>query len=248
MSVALAESQHHSAQRPKMARAWGEVRVELHGHDQEHPSWSSSSFSRKSPAVPGHPVWVSRVATGGVAEALHGAHGGHLPFVQMLDASVSQMVDQLVAMIMHVDSVVPEQVIAVRKLSWPSRFPRAVLREPPTVVSLSLQQHLAEQNVVGAGGGSGHGLPGFLPAQSSSPSAADIPVPSRGFSGCLFGLHPGPSSTAPVTEQNVDIPVLRGGLQGFSSDQGPAAFSTIPPGDAFQFFSFPTEKSAEVTR
>ena len=79
------------------------------------------------------------------------------PFVQILDAPVPQMVDQLAAVLTHVDSLVPEQVIAVPKLSWPSRFPRRVLLEPqkaeqlvevPTVVSFSsLQQQTAEQNV-----------------------------------------------------------------------------------------------------
>ena len=47
-----------------------------------------------------------------------------------------QMVDQLVAMIKLVDSVVPEQIIAVPKISWPSRFPRTVLREPQKVEQL----------------------------------------------------------------------------------------------------------------
>ena len=40
------------------------------------------------------------------------------------------MVDQLVAVIKLVDSVLPEQIIAVPKISCPSRFPRTVLREP----------------------------------------------------------------------------------------------------------------------
>ena len=49
------------------------------------------------------------------------------------------------AVLSHVDSFVPEQVIAVRKILWPSRFPRTVLHEPqkaeqlvdaPTIVSL----------------------------------------------------------------------------------------------------------------
>ena len=41
-----------------------------------------------------------------------------------------QMVDQVVDMIKHVDSVVPGEVVAVPKISWPSRFLRTVLREP----------------------------------------------------------------------------------------------------------------------
>ena len=45
------------------------------------------------------------------------------------DVPESQMVDQLGAVIKLVDSVVSEQIIAVPKISWPSRFPRTVLRE-----------------------------------------------------------------------------------------------------------------------
>ena len=41
-----------------------------------------------------------------------------------------KMVDQLVAVIKLVDFVVPEEIIAMPKISWPSRFPRTVLREP----------------------------------------------------------------------------------------------------------------------
>ena len=52
------------------------------------------------------------------------------PMVPSLAVPEPQMVDQLVAMIKLVDSVVPEQIIAVPKISWPSRFPRTVLREP----------------------------------------------------------------------------------------------------------------------
>ena len=52
------------------------------------------------------------------------------PMVPFLAVPEPQMVDQLVAMVKHVDSVVPEQIIAVPKISWPSRFPRTVLCEP----------------------------------------------------------------------------------------------------------------------
>ena len=52
------------------------------------------------------------------------------PIVPSLAVPEPQMVDQLVAMIKHVDSVVPQQIIAVPRISWPSRFPRTVLREP----------------------------------------------------------------------------------------------------------------------
>ena len=56
--------------------------------------------------------------------------GDVAPVVPALGVPEPQMVDQLVAMIKVVGSVVPEQIIAVPKISWPSRFPRTVLREP----------------------------------------------------------------------------------------------------------------------
>ena len=90
----------------------------------------------------------------------------YAPVVQIMGTPVPQMVDQLVAIFSHVDSLIPEQVIAVPKISWPSHFPRTVLSEPqtaeqlvdaPTIVSLV---QVIEQTVdipVGAGGGSGYG-------------------------------------------------------------------------------------------
>ena len=52
------------------------------------------------------------------------------PMVPSLAVPESQMVDQLVAVIKLVDSLVPEQIVTVPKISWPSRFPRTFLREP----------------------------------------------------------------------------------------------------------------------
>ena len=163
----------------------------------------------------------------------------YAPVVQILGAPVPQMVDQLVAILSHVDSLVSEQVIAAPKISWPSRFPRTVLREPqkaeqlvevPTIVSLV---QVIEQTVdipVGAGGGSGNGgHQGFLPGQGFQPTlvpiaeSLTIPVPPP------FGLR---------------------GLQGLHPDPSSAAISSQPAGDAFQVF-FRTlrrrKKSAKVT-
>ena len=74
----------------------------------------------------------------------------------------------------------------------------------------------------------------FSPDRVSSPTVeqiVDIPVPGRtsGFGG-LQGLHRGQISTA-VSEQNVDTPAPRGGLQGFHPDQGSEAFCPDPHGD-----------------
>ena len=51
------------------------------------------------------------------------------PVVPALAVPEPQIVLQLVA-VLPVDSTVPEQIIAVPKISWPSRCPRTVLREP----------------------------------------------------------------------------------------------------------------------
>ena len=79
------------------------------------------------------------------------------PKMQFLEACVSQMVDQLMDAFRLLDSPVAEQVIAVPKISCPSRAARTVLVEPqvagqlvevPTAVSYSfLQQRTAEQDV-----------------------------------------------------------------------------------------------------
>ena len=102
---------------------------------------------------------------------------------------------------------VPERIMAMPKISSPSRPLRAVLSEPqmaeqlvevPTVVSPFFQfvQQNADIPVPGARGVPGYGgLQGFLPEQSSHPSdeqTIDIPVPWRGGSGSggLHGFHP----------------------------------------------------------
>ena len=119
--------------------------------------------------------------------------GDVAPVVPALGVPEPQMVLQLVAVLKPVDSPAPEQIIAVPKISWPSRFPRTVLREPqkaeqlveaPTLVSLV---EVIEQPVdipVRAWGGTGGRLQGFLPGQCSSSSVeeiADIPVPHHGI-------------------------------------------------------------------
>ena len=165
------------------------------------------------------------------------------------------------------DTVTPEHVIAVPKISWPSRPPRAVLSEPqmaeqlvevPTVVSPSFlsQSRTADIPVPGARGVPGYGgLQGFLPEQSSFPSVeqiTDIPVPGRGVSGngVLQGFHSGQGPLQRTVEQIVDIPVLGGGPQDFLPDPGSVAPSAVSREELFQVFfrTFPRgEKRAKVT-
>ena len=193
------------------------------------------------------------------------------PLVQILDAPVPQTVEQLPDVLRFFDRLmtVPEQVIEVPKIISEDVPMRAVLRatqlaeqlvEVPTIISYPmiallhalLAQRTVEQNVdipaVG-GGGTGGGLPGFLPGQNYSMTAEQIvdnPVPSRGFDEGLQGFPPGQSSAA-SSEQIVDIPVPHGGRHDLSPSS--ADFSN-PPDTANQgvFRTFPRlKKSAKIT-
>ena len=128
----------------------------------------------------------------------------YAPTVQNLDTPVPQMVDQLVAVLTHVDSLVPEQVIAVPKISWPSRSSRTVLSEPqkaeqlvevpPVVVaSFRLLQPVADIPAL-RGPFETRGLRGFLPGHYSlsAEPIVDNPVPrGRGDHGGHQGFLPG---------------------------------------------------------
>ena len=94
-------------------QGWGGgERVALHGQGPEDfllPSRCSSSCSEKSPAVggPSEPRPQERVLRH-TAEQI----GDVAPVVPALGVLEPQMVLQLVAVLKHVDSVVPEQIIA----------------------------------------------------------------------------------------------------------------------------------------
>ena len=165
------------------------------------------------------------------------------PMVPSLAVPVSQMVDQLVAMIKHVDSVVPEQIIAVPKISWTSRFsshcsPRAAV-EVPTVVFPFLQQpdaQIVDIPVLGARGTPGYGgLQGFHPRQGSQRTVeqiVDIPVPGG-------GPHADPGSAAPTAVSRDEL--VKGFLRTFpvgqrcgcrreSACEGARALELVDPG------------------
>ena len=76
------------------------------------------------------------------------------PGLQILDAPVPQMVDQLLSLLTALDSFVPEQVIEVPKISTPSRCPHTVLSVPqtaeqlvevPTIISYSREVRIFER-------------------------------------------------------------------------------------------------------
>ena len=197
-----------------------------------------------------------------------------VPMVQILDALVTQMVEQLPDVMRFFDFLlpVPEQVIEVPKILLDDVPMRTVVRdtqlveqlvEVPTIVSWSMLQQIMEQNVdipvVDRGSGAGGGLSGFLPGQYSmtGEQIVDNPVPGggEGISG-LQGFFPGQSSTAPTVAQIVDI--LGGSLQGSHPGQGSPVSSSFhsPAGsddDADEpgkgvFRTFPqNKKSAKVT-
>ena len=150
---------------------------------------------------------------------------------------------------------------------------RAVLRatqlaeqlvEVPTITSYSmisllhalLAQRTAGQNVdipVVGGSGTGGGLSGFLPGQSSSETAeqiVEIPVPRPDGAGDLQGFPSGQGSTA-FAEQIPYFPDPGGGRHDFQPVQGSAVSSSDSPGQAGEgFFStFPRKKkSAKIPR
>ena len=182
----LAECQHHSAPRQRKARAQEEEREVHHkGAFRTTVPWRGAAQLAVGAAGPQEPVQLHT--------AVHTADVS--PFVQILDVPVPQMGDQLVDFMKMHDTLIPEQVIAVPKISCPPRPLRAFLSEPQMTeqlvevpTELSFFSQVVDQNadipVLGARGVPGHGgLQGFLPEQSSHPSdeqTVDIPVPGRG--------------------------------------------------------------------
>ena len=200
----------------------------------------------------------------------------YAPMVQILDAPVPQLVEQLPDVLRFFDLLlpVPEQVIEVPKILLDDVPVRAVLREPqlveqlvevPTTLSYAAlllwhaihgtRPQTVEQNVdiPAVGGiGTGGGPSGFLPGQSSCVTAEQIvDTPVRpGGAGDLQGSPRGQGSTA-FLEQIAEFPVPVGGHQDFQPVQGSAASSSDLPGQAGQgvFRTFPqNKKSAKIPR
>ena len=215
VAMALAECQHHSAQRPKKARAREEER-EVH---------YTAAFRTTVPPPEPELFDLFEEPCGERPDLLlepQGPQTGvqrhiveHLAdlaaMVQILDVPVPQKGEELADILKLVDTPV-EQVFAVPKISNFSIQPRSVLRSPqmaeqlvevPTVVSFALlQRHTAERII-------------------------DILVPHRRRrgQGGLQGSRAEQNSTARPVEQNVDIQVPRhrrhqGGLQGSHPGQG----------------------------
>ena len=144
--------------------------------------------------------------------------------VQILDAPVPQMVEQLPDVVHFFDTLTPdpEQVIEVPKILLeyvPVRTAVVTqlaeqLVEVPTTISFSSLQRIVEQNVaipVPGGGGRLAGLQGVLPGQSSTaPQFSEERISER------------------FVKQIVDIP--GGRLQSFRPGQSSSASSSSPAG------------------
>ena len=197
VEMALAECQHHSAQRQKKARAREEERV-MH--------YTAAFRTTVPPREP--ELFDLFEEPGGVRPNLllepQGPQDrdqlrtveqtvGFAPLVQILDAPVAQMVEQLPNIAQFFDTLRPDpvQVIEVPKI-LPHDVPRRRLRrrtqlaeqlvEVPTIISYSsLLQRTMEQHVnipVAGGSGAGGGLSGFLSGQNSAAlwnRSVDIP-------------------------------------------------------------------------
>ena len=175
------------------------------------------------------------------------------PLVQILDAPVPQVVDNVMDAFKFLDHPMTEQVIEVPRISCPpcpsrSQVPVPLtaeqLVEVPTVLSYSLLlQRTAEQTigiaVPGRGGGARGGLHGLSQGQGSTAVSGadyvDTSVLGRGGGsrGGLHGLSEGQGSTAGCGADFVVSPVphgrgggTRGGRHGLSQGQGS---TTFPP-------------------
>ena len=246
IAMALAESLHHTSRGQKKARA-GEEGHEEHDasrrqkppppkaffqlFDEEDAVWGVRPACLAEPRGPQERVQLRTVEH--IADVV--------PMVQILDAPVPLVGDQLVEAFQHLDLHVPKQVIEVPKISSSSRCSRR--RRVPVVQTVEQLVEVPEfdafvvqfqEQIVHARGS----LQGFLPGQDYLlvwEQIVDIPVPQdRGGLGGLGGFHgfsPGQGSAAYCGAEFVDIPVPgcgggggpRGSLQGFRSGQNSTA-------------------------
>ena len=164
----------------------------------------------------------------------------YAPMVQILDAPVPQLVEQLPDILHFFDTLtpVPEQVIEVPKIVLDGVPVRISVRdtqlveqlvEVPTIISYaSLLQRTMEQHVdipVPGGGGRNAGLQGFPPEQSSTASGAEQ-IFDFSSGGGLQGFLPRQGSRS--VNKIGDVPASGAGLQDFLPGQGPTApFSSL---------------------
>ena len=204
IKLALAEKLHHSACRPVLSKE------EL----VEHAQYNAPRGQKTARAVGGRPAPLSEAA--GWQEWVQRHAVEHLadlaPLVQILDAPVPQLVDNVMYAFRLLDFPIAEQVIEVSKISCspcPSRVPILVpqmaeqLVEVPTVLtSTRIALRIAEQ-IVNTPVPQGR-VQGFLPEQSTTAQTTSDRISER------------------TVEQIVDTPSGVGLGQGSSSSACPA--------------------------
>ena len=204
LQMLLATYQHHAAPRgQKQVRSgvW-EHEMNYTAKTRNPPTPQPELFSLEEEPGGGRPAPLPEVA--GWQERLQRhtvEHVDVLPYVQILDAPVPQLVDSTMDFFRCLDLPVAEQVIDVPTISPSSCPSRAVLWEPQMVEQLVdvPMQHIVELllrhpvdfpvvQVEFAGGGQ----QGFLLSGQRSvvEHIVDIPAASRGFSGGLHGFPP----------------------------------------------------------
>ena len=219
VAMALAVKLHHSANRADLPKEEVEQHYALRGQ-------------KPARAVGGRPTPLLEVAGWQEQVQRHVAErlADLAPSVQILDAPVPQVVDNVMDVFRSLDSSIAEQVIEVPILSCstcPSRSPVLEplkveqLVEVPTVLSVALLQQQTVKQPVDVPVPRGRGrrrLQGSLPGQGAAASnveqIVDTQVPGRGNSGGV-----GARSLQRTAVQFADLPVpgAGGGLHGFFS-------------------------------
>ena len=230
IAMALATVEHHSFGPTAYDALRGQRTVTRAGEGEVREVHQALRGQKRLP--PGmRPALLVEVQPQGRVERHLAEHMAELaPLVQILDAPVPQLGEQLVDIFnifRLVDTQTPvEQVIEVPGISLPSRCYRTVLSAPqmaeqlvevPTVVSFSSLQQLSVEQIID--------IP--VPRLGGRSVAQNVDTPVLHGRGTVVGrslqdLRPEQSSTA-VSEQTVSPAPRRegsrGGLQGFSPGQ-----------------------------
>ena len=250
---ALATCTHHSApRRQTKAREWHRHEYDALRRQKPPPPQQVLFQSLEEEPGGGRPAPLPEVAGWQARVQRHAVE--HLadlaPLVQIIDALVPQMVDQLLDIVQFFRALspVPEQVVEVPKL-LPYDVPtRAAVRDT------QLAEQLVEVPTIKS----------FFSLQRSVEQHVDIPVPGRGWRNVgLQGFPREQSSTVTassqerlserIVEQIIDFSVCGGGLQDFRPGQSSPSSSHFPafvhevldePGQGFFSHFSPRKKCA----
>ena len=236
IQMVLATVTHHSFGKVGTARA--ALRGQKQGtrtvQGEEHELHHTAKFRTTPLPSGGRPAPLSEVAGWQVKVARHTEQLiDDLPYVQILDAPVPQMVDSAMDFFRRLDLPVAEQVIDAPMISSSSSCPsRAALSEPlmveqlvevPTTVSYSSLHRSGVDIPVPGGGGPSCGLHGFPPRQRSTASPSSTERISKRIVEQIVDHSSEERSSQRIVEQLVDI--SSGGLS-------PGVFSASSTGAA----------------